>query len=54
MVRTGGISYRINPMEKVGKRITNIVMTKTALPMEANKKYKVAGWATVNSISSRV
>ena len=38
-------------MEIVGKRITNIVMTKTGLPMEANKKYKVAGWSTVNSVS---
>jgi len=51
MVRTGGISYRINPMNEVGKRITNIVMTKTGLPMDYNKKYKVAGWSTVNSIA---
>jgi sulfur-oxidizing protein SoxB len=51
MVRTGGISYRINPTEEVGKRITHIMMTKTGLPMEANKKYKVSGWSTVNSIS---
>ena len=51
MVRTGGISYRINPMEVAGKRISNITMTKTGLPMEAKKKYKVAGWSTVNSIA---
>ena len=51
MVRTGGISYRINPMKPVGKRITNIVMTKTGLPMDPSKKYKVAGWSTVNSIA---
>ncbi|MEA3315215.1 MAG: thiosulfohydrolase SoxB [Campylobacterota bacterium] len=51
MVRTGGISYRINPMLPKGKRITNITMTKTGKPMDANKKYKVAGWSTVNSIA---
>jgi len=27
------------------------MMTKSGLPMEANKKYKVAGWSTVNSVS---
>ena len=51
MVRTGGISYRINPMEELGKRITNIVLTKSGKPLEANKKYKVAGWSTVNTVS---
>ncbi|MEA3513550.1 MAG: thiosulfohydrolase SoxB [Campylobacterota bacterium] len=51
MVRTGGISYRINPMKPVGHRITNIVMTKTGLPMDPKKRYKVAGWSTVNSIA---
>jgi sulfur-oxidizing protein SoxB len=51
MVRTGGISYRIDPMKPFGKRITNIHMTKTGLPMDYKKKYKVAGWSTVNSIA---
>jgi sulfur-oxidizing protein SoxB len=51
MVRTGGISYTINPKATIGKRITNITMTKTGKKMEANKKYKVAGWSTVNAIS---
>ena len=51
MVRTGGISYRIDPTKKMGERISHITLTKTGKLMEANKKYKVAGWSTVNSIS---
>ena len=51
MVRTGGISYRINPLEEMGKRITHITLTKNGRPLEATKKYKVAGWSTVNAIS---
>jgi len=51
MVRTGGISYTIDPRAKMGKRITNIRMTKTGKPMEASKMYKVAGWSTVGSKS---
>ncbi len=51
MVRTGGISYKINPMATMGKRITNITMTKTGKKMDAKKNYIVAGWSTVNSIA---
>jgi sulfur-oxidizing protein SoxB len=51
MVRTGGISYTIDPTKKFGQRITNITLTDTGKPMEATKKYKVAGWSTVNSVS---
>jgi len=52
MVRTSGVSYRIDPNKPINKRITNIVMTKTGKPMDMNKKYKVAGWSTVNSVST--
>ncbi len=52
MVRTGGISYTINPTKKFGKRIKNITMTKNGKQLESNKMYKVAGWSTVNSQSS--
>ena len=48
MVRTGGIAYRFDPLEKAGNRCSNITLT-NGKPVEANKKYKVAGWATVNS-----
>ena len=51
MVRTGGISYRINPKAGFGKRISNITMTKTGKPLEAKKMYKVAGWSTVGAKS---
>ena len=49
MVRTGGISYKINPKAKMGERITDIVLTKTGAKIDANKSYKVAGWSTVNA-----
>ena len=48
MVRTGGISYTIDPLQKMGKRISNI-RTLDGKPLDAKKKYKVAGWSTVNS-----
>ena len=50
MVRTGGISYTIDPAQTIGKRISNIRLT-NGKPLEANKKYKVSGWATVGAKS---
>lgn len=51
MVRTGGISYKINPTAKMGERITDIVLTKTGEKLDASKAYKVAGWSTVGAQS---
>ncbi|QKF66369.1 sulfur oxidation protein, thiosulfate hydrolase [Arcobacter venerupis] len=51
MVRTGGISYKINPKGKMGERISDIVLTKTGQKLDANKSYKVAGWSTVGAQS---
>lgn len=51
MVRTGGISYRINPTAKMGKRISDIQLTRNGAKLEASKNYKVAGWSTVGSKS---
>ncbi|MDZ7818916.1 MAG: thiosulfohydrolase SoxB [Aliarcobacter sp.] len=51
MVRTGGISYKINPKAKMGERITDIVLTKTGEKLQASKAYKVAGWSTVGAKS---
>ena len=48
MVRTGGLSYRIDPTQKMGKRISNVTM-QDGKPLDAKKTYKVAGWSTVNS-----
>jgi sulfur-oxidizing protein SoxB len=50
MVRTGGLSYRIDPRQKIGKRITNVELSNGA-KLEANKMYKLAGWSTVGSKS---
>jgi sulfur-oxidizing protein SoxB len=49
MVRTGGISYTIDPRAKMGSRITNIHLS-NGKPLEASKDYMVAGWAQVGSI----
>ena len=49
MVRTGGISYKINPTAKMGSRISDIVLTKTNEKLDASKSYKVAGWSTVGA-----
>lgn len=51
MVRTGGISYRIDPKAKMGERVTDIVLTKTRKKIDASKSYKVAGWSTVGAKS---
>ncbi|MGE5731592.1 MAG: thiosulfohydrolase SoxB, partial [Gemmatimonas sp.] len=46
MVRVGGMRYAIDPNEKSGHRISN--MTLGGKPLDAAKKYKVAGWASVS------
>ena len=50
MVRTGGLSYTIDPTKSIGNRITNLQLT-NGKKIEATKKYKVAGWSTVGSKS---
>ncbi len=50
MVRTGGLAYTIDPTKDIGKRITDIILL-NGKKLEANKTYKVAGWATVGSKS---
>jgi S-sulfosulfanyl-L-cysteine sulfohydrolase len=45
MVRVGGLQYAIDPTAKMGGRISNMRLNGKAL--EADKKYKVAGWAPV-------
>jgi len=46
MVRTGGIEYSVRPNERIGKRIGDMMIK--GKPIDPNKKYKVAGWASVN------
>ncbi|RLA74901.1 MAG: thiosulfohydrolase SoxB [Epsilonproteobacteria bacterium] len=50
MVRTGGVSYTIEPKKGFGKRITNLKLS-NGKAIEPNKMYKVAGWSTVNGKS---
>jgi len=45
MVRVGGLAYTCSPTEKMGSRISD--MRLQGKPIDAAKKYKVAGWAPV-------
>jgi sulfur-oxidizing protein SoxB len=45
MVRVGGLRYRCEPAQKIGRRISG--MTLAGKPIEAGKRYKVASWAPV-------
>ena len=45
MVRVGGLTYTMTPAEKMGARISD--MRLKGRPIEADKIYKVAGWAPV-------
>ena len=45
MVRVGGMTYACAPREKMGSRISD--MRLAGKPIEADKRYKVAGWAPV-------
>jgi S-sulfosulfanyl-L-cysteine sulfohydrolase len=47
MVRIGGMDYACAPAEKVGKRISDLTLD-NGRKLEADKSYKVAGWASVN------
>ena len=46
MVRVGGLQYTCDPTAKMGNRISN--MTLRGKSLEADKTYKVAGWAPVS------
>jgi len=48
MVRVGGMNYICDPTAASGQRITNMTLD-NGKSIDANKNYKVAGWATVGS-----
>ncbi|HEY5740579.1 MAG TPA: 5'-nucleotidase C-terminal domain-containing protein, partial [Gammaproteobacteria bacterium] len=50
MVRLGGMDYVLDPTGDAGNRISNMQLD-DGTPIEASKTYKVAGWATVGSVS---
>lgn len=48
MVRVGGMGYTCAPNKQIGNRISNMTELKTGNPIDPNRKYVVAGWASVN------
>jgi S-sulfosulfanyl-L-cysteine sulfohydrolase len=50
MVRIGGLAYTCTPTESMGKRISNLKLD-NGHALQAGKRYKVAGWASVNEQS---
>jgi sulfur-oxidizing protein SoxB len=50
MVRVGGLSYSCDPGKSMGERISQLRLHDGS-PLEADKTYKVAGWATVGAKS---
>lgn len=45
MVRIGGLRYAINPTHSIGERILSMELN--GQPIDPNKEYVVAGWASV-------
>ncbi len=45
MVRVGGLQYALDPLARMGHRISDLSLN--GKPLEADKTYKVAGWAPV-------
>ena len=52
MVRVGGMRYAIDPNATMGKRITRMELN--GKPIDASRKYKVAGWAPVSEDARNV
>ncbi|MCB1878904.1 MAG: thiosulfohydrolase SoxB [Gammaproteobacteria bacterium] len=50
MVRVGGLDYVCEPNKTIGKRISSMTLD-DGTPVDADKSYTVAGWATVGSQS---
>ncbi|MGH8688557.1 MAG: thiosulfohydrolase SoxB, partial [Burkholderiales bacterium] len=48
MVRVGGLGYAINPGARIGARISDLRLA--GRPLEADRRYKVAGWASVAEV----
>ncbi len=48
MVRCGGLGYAIDVGKPIGQRISAMTHLKSGKPIEPNKDYMVAGWASVN------
>jgi len=48
MVRTGGLAYTIDVRQPMGRRISELRLTRSGQALEPTKDYVVSGWASVN------
>ncbi len=48
MVRVGGLSYAIDVSRPMGQRISDMTLLRTGKPVDPDREYAVAGWASVN------
>ena len=48
MVRVGGLGYRIDINQPIGRRISELTLLKSGEKLYPAKTYVVAGWASVN------
>lgn len=48
MVRCGGLGYTIDVSKPIGSRISGMTHLKSGQPIDPNREYTVAGWASVN------
>ena len=48
MVRAGGLAYTLTIDKPVGQRISDMTLLRTGAGIEADKKYTVSGWASIN------
>ncbi|MGI9332427.1 MAG: thiosulfohydrolase SoxB [Gammaproteobacteria bacterium] len=48
MVRVGGMGYRLEAHKSMGERISSMTLLADGAPIESDKTYVVAGWASIN------
>ena len=48
MVRVGGMSYTCHPKNKMGNRISDLSLLSSGEKIEAQKKYTIGGWGSIN------
>jgi S-sulfosulfanyl-L-cysteine sulfohydrolase len=48
MVRAGGLAYTIDVSRPAGQRISDMTLLRSGEKVDASRKYRVSGWASVN------
>ena len=48
MVRVGGMGFKMDIAKPQGERISEMTLLSTGEPIDAQRSYVVAGWASVN------